>query len=177
MVQSWSGVIPQSFTIIGNGTKADTTTRFAVGATFFVFAVFAVAGIAVSHSGATGVVKTRMEAMKDMGGRMKSLAAMVRGRAPFDAASAKEAADAIAAHARDVPRLFPKGSRHGPSEAVEKIWSEWPQFTAEAKTLADRADAFGRRAATATTGADLGGAFGDIGRSCKSCHNRYREKK
>lgn len=130
----------------------------------------------MSHSGATGVVKTRMEAMKDMGARMKSLAAMVRGRAPFDAASAKEAAEAIAAHARDVPRLFPKGSRHGPTEAVEKIWSEWPQFTTEANTLADRADALGRRAATATSGADLGRAFGDIGRSCKSCHKRYREK-
>lgn len=156
---------------------ADTTIRVVIGTTAVVIAVFIGAGVAVSHSGATGVVKTRMEAMKDMGGRMKSLAAMVRGHAPYDAASAKASADAIAAHARDMPRLFPKGSRHGPSEAVERIWSEWPQFTAEAKTLADRADALGRRAATATTGADLGPAFGDIGRSCKSCHNRYREKK
>lgn len=156
---------------------ADTSIKFAIGATIFVVAVFAGAGIAVSHSGATGVVKERMMAMKDIGARMKVLAAMVRGITPFDAASAKETATVIAAHARDVPRLFPKGSRQGPSEAVERIWVEWPQFVSEAKNLADRADALGRQTATATSGADLGRAFGDIGRSCKSCHGRYREKK
>jgi cytochrome c556 len=154
-----------------------TNIKVAVGAACLVAAVLAGASVAVSHGGATGVVKERMVAMKDMGGRMKALAAMVRGRTPFDAAAAKEAADAIAAHARDVPRLFPKGSRHGPSEAVEKIWIEWPQFVTEAKTLANRADAFGRQAVSATTGTDLGRAFGDIGRSCKSCHKKYREKK
>lgn len=154
-----------------------TRIQIGLGSACLLVAVLAGAGVAVSHGGATGVVKERMEAMKDMGSRMKSLAAMVRGRTPFDAASAKEAAGAIVAHARDVPRLFPKGSRHGPSEAVEKIWLEWPQFVAEAKALEDLADALGRQAATATSGADLGRAFGDIGRSCKSCHGRYREKK
>jgi len=148
-----------------------------VGAVSLLVAVVAGAGVALSHSGATGVVKERMVAMKDIGARMKVLAGMVRGRAPFDAASAKEAAGAIAAHARDIPRLFPKGSRLGPSEAVDRIWIEWPMFEAEAKALADRADALGRRAETATSGADLRRAFGDIGRSCKSCHKSYREKK
>lgn len=151
--------------------------KIAVAAASLLAAVFAGASVAVSHGGATGVVKERMVAMKDMGDRMKALAAMVRGNAPFNAASAKETAAAIAAHARDVPRLFPKGSRQGPSEAVERIWVEWPQFVSEAKILADRADALGRRAVTAASGADLGRAFGDIGRSCKSCHGRYREKK
>lgn len=151
--------------------------KFAVGAASLLAVAFAGAGVAVSHGGATGVVKERMEAMKDMGSRMKALAAMVRGRTPYDAALAKEAAAAIAAHARDVPRLFPEGSRHGPSEAVEKIWIEWPQFVDEAKILAARADAFAQQAASATSGAALGRTFGDIGRSCKSCHGRYREKK
>lgn len=154
-----------------------TRIRIGLGAVCLMVAILAGAGVAVSHGGATGVVKERMDAMKDMGGRMKAMAAMVRGRTPFDAASAKEAADAIAAHARDVPRLFPKGSRHGPSEAIEKIWIEWPQFVAEAKALEDRADVLGRQTVTAKSGADLGRAFGDIGRSCKSCHGRYREKK
>lgn len=158
-------------------TLLQTKIRIGLGAVCLMVAVLAGAGVAVSHGGATGVVKARMEAMKEMGDRMKALAAMVRGRTPFDAASAKEAADAIAVHARDVPRLFPKGSRHGPSEAVEKIWLEWPQFVAEAKNLEDRADAFGRLTGTAMSGTDLGRAFGDIGRSCKSCHGRYREKK
>lgn len=151
--------------------------KIAIAAASLLAAVFVGASVAVSHSGATGVVKERMMAMKDIGVRMKILAAMVRGITPFDAASAKEAADAIAVHARDVPRLFPKGSRHGPSEAVEKIWLEWPQFVAEAKTLEDRADSFGRLTGTAMSGTDLGRAFGDIGRSWKSCHGRYREKK
>lgn len=151
--------------------------KYGLGAASLLVAVVAGAGVAVSHSGATGVVKERMMAMKDIGARMKVLAGMARGHAPFDAALAKDAAGAIAAHARDIPRLFPKGSRFGPSEAVERIWIEWPMFEAEAKTLADRADALGRRAATATSGADLGRAFGDIGRSCKSCHKSYREKK
>lgn len=154
-----------------------TRIQVGIGAACLMVAILAGAGVAVSHGGATGVVKERMEAMKDMGVRMKAMAAMVRGRTPFDAASAREAADIIAAHARDVPRLFPNGSRHGPSEAVEKIWLEWPQFVAEAKALEDRADALGRQTATAKSGADLGRAFGDIGRSCKSCHDRYREKK
>ncbi len=151
--------------------------KYGFGAVCLLAAVFAGANAAMSHGGATGVVKERMMAMKDIGARMKVLAGMVRGRAPFNASSAKEAADAIAAHARDIPRLFPKGSRFGPTEAVERIWIEWPAFEAEAKTLAVRAETLGRQAETATSGADLGRAFGDIGRSCKSCHKSYREKK
>ena len=45
---------------------------------------FLLAGIGNSHSGASGVVKERMDAMTDMGDKSKLVADMFKGKTEFD---------------------------------------------------------------------------------------------
>ena len=52
-----------------------------------------------AHSGATGVVKERMEAMKEMGESIKAIAQMVTGKSTLVADGVKAGARLIAGHA------------------------------------------------------------------------------
>ena len=139
--------------------------------------VSGVAGAVWAHSGATGVVATRMDAMKDMGKQMKSLAQMIRGQGEFDRQAAQRAAAAVAAHADDIPKLFPAGSLNHPSEATPAVWTDWERFTDLADELSRRAEALGRVAETAVRPAALRAPFAAMGKSCKSCHADFRIKK
>jgi cytochrome c556 len=102
--------------------------------------IVAFSGVAaLAHSGATGVVKERMEGMKAMGDRGHAGSAMTE--------------------------LFPEGSNAVPSEAKEDIWKEWETFAAMAHQLEVMAEALGRAAANATgagpdasSGTMMGGA-------------------
>ena len=72
--------------------------------------VSAVSGTAFAHSGATGIVRQRMDLMGEIADRMKELGAMIRGRENFDPEVAGSAADALAGHAGKMLSLFPEGS-------------------------------------------------------------------
>lgn len=89
----------------------------------------ATATVALAHSGATGVVKQRMDAMSELGKTIKELAAMMRGEKVYEAKVVKAGAALIGKHSGDsMTGLFPKGSKHGPSEAREEIWTNWDEF-------------------------------------------------
>ena len=66
--------------------------------------------IALAHDGATGMVMQRMEAMKEIGQSMKSIAAMVKGDAAFNGEAVQASAAVIAGHAKHMPHMFPEGS-------------------------------------------------------------------
>lgn len=93
------------------------------------------AAAAFAHSGATGVVKERMEAMKTMGEAVKRIKPMMTGETAYDAAAVREAARTIAAEAGEaMVEKFPQGSMEDPSEVRPRVWEEWDRFA----TLADR---------------------------------------
>lgn len=104
----------------------------------------AIAGLsaaAFAHSGATGVVKDRMEAMKSMGEAIKRIKPMMSGEAKYDAAAVKKAAETIAAEAgAAMTDKFPEGSTDAPSEVLPRAWEEWDHFTALAAQLEMAAD-------------------------------------
>ena len=115
-----------------------------------VFAAGAVAfaGVgAFAHSGATGIVKERMEAMKAMGDATKTVGAMFSGEASYDAATIREAAETIRGHAGSaMTELFPEGTNAAPSEAKETIWQDWETFAAMARQLEVMAEGLARAA-------------------------------
>lgn len=77
---------------------------------------------ALAHSGATGVVKERMDAMDEMGEAMKRLTPMMRGQAEYDPEVVRDAADTMIGHAgAQMTELFPEGSNGQPSEALDAI--------------------------------------------------------
>lgn len=132
-----------------------------------------------AHEGASGVIKERMDAMKAMAGAMKTVGGMVKGETQYDAAKATASAQAIGAHSGVVmTKLFPKGSLHPPSEAKAEIWQDWARFEQAARELGVAAKDF---ETTLTAGADLPepmrAAFRRLGEACKTCHEKFREKK
>jgi cytochrome c556 len=93
------------------------------------------AAAALAHSGATGVVKERMEAMDAMADAVKRIAPMFQGELSYDADAVRNAAAIMRSHGgRAMTDLFPEGSNGAPSEAKDAIWISWDEFT----VLADR---------------------------------------
>ncbi|MBW7851667.1 MAG: cytochrome c [Rhodospirillales bacterium] len=97
---------------------------------------------ASAHGGATGVVKERMDQMKAMGESMKTLSRMLQGQAPYDAASVRREAGAIAARGgAALTDLFPEDTGDPPSEALPSIWREPQRFRRLADDLVAYAEA------------------------------------
>lgn len=139
-------------------------------------ALFAIAVPGVqAHKGAKGIVMERMMSMKSMGDGMKAIAAMVTGKAPYDASKTKVIAAEIEKHATGIPKQFPKGSIKGPSEALPAIWTDWAGFKGHADALARLA---GQLAGTADSGKTTAlGVFARMGKTCSGCHDDYRKAK
>ncbi|MDF1793561.1 MAG: cytochrome c [Thalassobaculaceae bacterium] len=127
-----------------------------------------------AHSGATGVVKERMDLMKALGGELKALAQMFKGETEFDPVVVEAKARAIEARASSaITSLFPDGSGGAPSKASAEIWSHWPEFEAKADELGTQASAL---AAVADAGPDAARrAFGKLAGACKSCHQDFED--
>ena len=99
-------------------------------------AITGLTAAAFAHSGATGVVKQRMEAMKSMGEAVKRIRPMMAGEAAPDAAAIRRAARTIAAESGNAMlEKFPQGSMDDPTEALPRIWEEWGRFVAIADQL------------------------------------------
>lgn len=91
---------------------------------------------ALAHSGATGVVKSRMEAMKEMQTAVKAIAPMMSGTAAYDASVVQDAAETFGRHSGEaLTASFPEGSIEPPSEALPAIWQDWDRFEALARQL------------------------------------------
>lgn len=107
-------------------------------------ASIAIASIGVAawaHSGATGIVKERMDGMSAMGAVVKKLSPMMRGETPYDAEQVREAADVMILHAGEqMTRLFPEGTGGMPSAALPSVWGDWEEFDALAEQLASYAE-------------------------------------
>lgn len=129
---------------------------------------------ALAHSGATGVVKERMDAMKEMKDATKALAAMAKGEAPFTAPEAVRQAERVAALSAEIPELFPDGSATGKSEALPEIWSRWSDFTSGAEAAAAKARAVAQ-AAGEGRGA-FAGAVAAMAGTCKDCHDTFKRE-
>lgn len=114
-------------------------------------------------------VAARMEAMKDIGGSMKTLGDMAKGSVDFDAEAAQAALATVAESAAVLPALFEAQESDPESEAKPEIWTNWDDFVSKAEAL--EAAAAG---ATIASSDDIGPAMGALGGSCKSCHSEYR---
>ncbi len=137
------------------------------------------AGSLHAHSGATGIVKQRMDVMKAIGQAMKLLGTMAKGKTRIDEGKLRKAAKTIAQHSAKIERLFPDTpqSRKGHlTEATPAIWEKNTEFlkiagemTSHAEDLSTAAKGLGRK--------ELDAFVGKLGATCKSCHKNFRIKK
>ncbi|SMR81889.1 Cytochrome c556 [Aliiroseovarius halocynthiae] len=142
---------------------------------------FAIAAIALStsvagaiaHADATNpAVIKRMEAMKAIGGSMKTLAGMAKGEMAFDAAKANAAVATISEQGMMVPALFEANETDPETEALPAIWENWDDFVKKSDDMVMAAKGVPE---IADQGA-IGAALGQIGGTCKACHDDYRKK-
>ena len=124
----------------------------------------------LAHNGATGIVKDRMskfEASEKATKRIKQ--AFSRGDTAVVIAEAKF----LLSWAREMQSYFPENSNQPPSEAKVEIWLQWDDFVGAIQSYDKAAQALIYAAETQNTRA-IDGAFKEMVRSCKSCHQRFR---
>lgn len=139
---------------------------------FLVATLFA-ATASLAHQGVQNpLVLARMNGMSAIAENVKVLGAMAKGTTAFDQETARDAAEAIARHAAEMPGLFETPEEDPRSEALPAIWDEFEDFTA--KSLELEAIALDLED-TISTADDLRPALQRLGANCKSCHSVYRE--
>ena len=119
------------------------------------------------------VIKARQENRKQAGAAMKTIKGIIDAKGPTSGAVA-EAAKLKTLEAA-FEKMFPAGSDKGDTKALPTVWSDSAGFMAASKN----ADAvFDKLAAAAGSGdmAALTVAFGDAGKACGACHEKFRAK-
>ena len=152
-------------------------------------AILVASAAAFAHSGATGVVKERMDQMGMIAKSMKAIGGMMKGQTAYDAAVVEAEAARIASHGGEtLTKLFPEGSIKHPSEAIPAIWTDWERFEAIANDLTRYATALSdgagneRGEAGGASDTDLSSMSPDalfmkVAGTCKACHKDFRLKK
>jgi cytochrome c556 len=82
-------------------------------------------------------------------------------------------AQGLASAANELHRIFPAGSAVGESEALPAIWEDPDGFAAAIAKMQEATAAF-VVAAESGDGEAIGGAFRNVGMSCRGCHDNYR---
>ena len=126
---------------------------------------------ALAHKGAIGIVKERMdkfEASEKATKRIKQ--ALSRG----DTAVVMAEAEFLVSWASEMDSYFPENSNQSPSEAKDEIWLQWDDFVGAIQSFDQAAQALIDAAATKDPRA-MGSAFKEMTKSCKSCHQQFRE--
>ena len=123
------------------------------------------AGTPLQKEEALALMKARHENYEKIGDAMKVIGRELKGDSP-DLAQVRQNADVIATLAPQVKTWFPQGTGPdvGKTHAKAEIWQKPDDFAAKARGLEQAALAF----QTATQG--------NLGKSCKACHDLYREK-
>ena len=126
--------------------------------------------LALAHSGATGIVKERMDMFKKNQDNLKAIKSHIRSG---DYESIVKLANEIRDWAVKMPEYFPEGSNEKPSEASPAIWADFDGFKSAAmknetaaKQLIDAAKAEDQEAVV--------DGFRAVATSCKSCHQSYK---
>ena len=125
-------------------------------------------------------IKLRKAHMSLVGFQMGTLGGMAKGKIPYNAEAAQNAADNMAAlSTMKNGALWPKGSdataNPGMTRAKKEAWDDYPKLQ---KAYGAWQEASKNMAANAGGGLDsLKGAMGALGKSCGGCHKPFRAPK
>lgn len=157
-----------------NETLAEANASGAEASATVQNAVLAEADTAVERERALALMKERHEGYEKIGKAMRAAKqAIDRG----NAAAVKAPADQIAALAPQAIGWFPAGTGPdvGKTEAKAEIWEQRVEFDKGMTRFNEAARLF----QTAAAGGDLQAirsAHADLGKTCGSCHDRFRLK-
>jgi len=131
-----------------------------------------VSGVTIAWAQAD-VIKERQENRKQITAAMRAVKGIIDAKGPT--AGAVEQAAKMKQLQVAFDKLFPAGSDKGETKALPTVWSDWAGFQAASKN-ADAA--FDKLSVAAGSGdmAALTAAFGDAGKACGACHDKFRAK-
>ena len=160
----------------GNTTLAEANASGAEAANAVEIAIQEAAGTPLEKEQALKVMHDRHENYEKIGDAMKVIGRELKGDSP-DLAQVRRNADVIAALAPQVKTWFPQGTGPdvGKTDAKAEIWQKPDDFAAKARDFEQAALAF----QTVTQGNDVAAiraAQANLGKSCKACHDLYRQK-
>lgn len=118
-------------------------------------------------------IKYRKAAFTVMGAHFGRLGAMANGRIPFDAKAASENAALVATLSHLPFAGFGPGTDLGETRAKPEIWAEGDKFRAAATKMQEEVAKLNTAAKTGSLD-NLKAAFGGAAKSCKACHDSYR---
>ena len=127
-----------------------------------------------------GLIKARQGVMQLRAYSAGPLFAMAKGKMPYDAAQAAKLANNLKLLLQlDVGGAWAKGTGNdkypGKTHALPEVWSTYPKVAEAGKKYGA---AVNELAAVAGSGLDqLKSKIGELGKSCKGCHDDFREKK
>lgn len=131
---------------------------------------------AAQFAKAEDAIEYRQASFFVLGQHFGRIGAMANGKVPFDAKAAQENADIVASMARLPWAAFGPGTDKGaPTKAKPEIWTEQAKYKEHATKLETESV---KLAAAAKTGNldNLKTAFGEAAKTCKACHDAYRNK-
>lgn len=140
--------------------------------------ILAIAALVLANSTAfADPIADRKAIMKERGKLAGTLAPMVKGEKPFDAAVAMTALQGLSENAQrfNVDALFPAGSETGDTAALPAIWQDMPAFKAAAEKF--RVDTAAAAAANPQDLDALKVQFNAVTANCGGCHEKFRMKK
>ena len=123
-----------------------------------------------AHSGATGIIKERMDMFKKNKDNLKAIKSHIRSE---DYGPIVKLAEEIGDWAVKMPEYFPEGSNEKPSQASPAIWADFDGF----KNAAMKNETAAKQLIAAAKAEDqeaVWGGFKAVAASCKSCHQSYK---
>ena len=147
--------------------------RIVVVAAISALAAGAMAGGATVAFAQADVIKQRQDNRKAAGAAMRAIKGIIDAKG--DTKGAVEQAAKLKELELAFVKMFPAGSDKGETKALPVIWTDWAGF--EAANKASLA-AYDKLAVAAGSGdlAALTAAFGDTGKACGACHEKFRAK-
>ncbi|WP_317931233.1 cytochrome c [Halioxenophilus sp. WMMB6] len=107
-----------------------------------------------------------------VGAHMGKMGAVMKGKADYNAEAMVASANVLAALSAVADQAFVLESAVQGSEAKKEIWSDKAEFD---KRLADFVSATATLAENAGTEAGFKENFSAVGKSCKACHDQFKE--
>ena len=119
------------------------------------------------------VIKARQDNRKQTAAAMRAIKGIIDAKGPT--AGATEQAGKLKTLEAAFVKMFPAGSDKGDTKALPTVWSDSAGFAAASKNAEA---AFDKLAVAAGSGdmAALTAAFGDAGKACGACHDKFRAK-
>jgi cytochrome c556 len=120
-------------------------------------------------------IKFRRGVMAVIGWNFGSMAAMAQNKKPYDAAMFARNAEVVAFMSKLPHEGFTPGSDTGDTKAKPEIWLDMDDFKAKLEKMQTEVD----KLAEVAKAGDFNSSkaqFGEAGKACKACHDKYRNK-